>query len=687
MKKTLFTSLSGLLIISFMIMTGCSECNKKKDDKEKVPAIDLKNMDLTVKSGFDFYMYANGNWIKNNPVPEEYSRYGAFEVLQEKNYTDIKTILEDASKNSNSEKKSNEKKIGDFYTAGMDSVKIDKEGITPLKDEFSLIDAVKTKDGLMKEVAHLHTVGIYPLFYIYSGQDEKNSEMVMAKLYQGGLGLPDRDYYIEDDARSKEIREAYKKYIASIFVLMKVDEKTAAKNAKTILGLETKLANVSWTRLELRDPISGYNKVSLSELQEKCPAIKWKDYFKGVGIADPGDVNCGQPSFFEGLSEILKDEKISVWKTYLRWNLINSTASYLSSDFEKAYFDFYSKTLSGKTKMQPRWKRVLDATNGALGEAVGQLYVKKYFPPEAKTAMLELVDNLKLSLRDRISVLTWMSDSTKQQALEKLDSMAVKIGYPDKWRDYTLLDITTSSYVQNVMNSDKFNFEYMMNKVNKPVDKKEWHMTPQTVNAYYNPNLNEIVFPAAILQPPFFNKDADNAVNYGAIGAVIGHEMTHGFDDEGRLYDKNGNLTDWWTKDDADKFLSETAILVEQYDAYKILDSLHIDGKLTLGENIADVGGVTIALNALKKVVQEKNDTAKIDGFTPVQRFFISYACVWRMSIRDKDLMRKLKEDVHSPGMARVNAVVRNIPEFYDAFALNENDSLYLTTDKRAKIW
>lgn len=687
MKEIQLMRSSILFIAALTIMTGCSDCNKKKDSSEKVPAIDLKNMDTTLSPGNDFYKYANGNWIKNNPVPDEYSRYGAFEVLQEKNYKDLRTILEDAAKNTSAEKKSNEKKIGDFYTAGMDSVKIDKEGITPLKDEFLKINAVKSKKDLSREIARLHTMGVYPLFYVYAAQDEKNSTMVIAQLRQGGLGLPDRDYYIKDDARSKEIREEYKKYVTGIFILMKEDKKTAQKNADTILTIETELANASWTRIDLRDPQKGYNKMRVEELQKKSPYIKWAEYFSAIGLDKPGDVNVGQPSFFKKMDEVLSQTKISTWKKYLRWNLVNSMASYLGSDFEKAYFDFYSKTLSGKTKMQPRWKRVLRAADEEMGEAIGQLYVKKYFPPEAKTAMLELVNNLKSSLRERISALTWMSDSTKKKALEKLEAMNVKIGYPEKWRDYTLLDITTDSYVKNILNSEMFNFKYMINKINKPVDKKEWHMTPQTVNAYYSANMNEIVFPAAILQPPFFNKDADNAVNYGAIGAVIGHEMTHGFDDEGRQYDKNGNLENWWMDEDTVKFNKETAILIDQYNAYKILDTLHIDGKLTLGENIADVGGVTIALNALRKVMQQTNDTAKIDGFTPLQRFFISYASAWRMSIRDKELMRKLKEDVHSPGMARVNAVIRNIPEYYEAFAVTEKDSLYLDPEKRAKIW
>jgi len=680
--------LTSLIILSFLIvMTGLTNCKNKTEKKDAVAAIDTANMDKSVKPGTDFFMYANGGWIKKHPVPDEYSRYGAFEVLIEKNYTDLKTIMEESSKDTKAEKNSNKKKIGDFYASGMDSAKIDKDGIKPLNDEFKLIDAIKTKEDLQKEIAHLHTVGVYPLFYIYAAQDEKNSEMVITQLLQGGLGLADRDYYISKDARSKEILDGYKKHLVNMFKLMGIDEKTATKNEESIVKIETKLAEASWSRLELRDPVKGYNKYTLDELQKKSSEIKWSEYFTGLGLAKPGDINVGQPSFFVAMSKLLKEVSIEDWKTYLTWNLVNSNASYLSSAFEKEHFDFYSKVLSGKTKMQPRWKRVLNAVNGGLGEAVGQVYVDTFFPPESKTSMVELVSNLKASLKERIQGLTWMSKETKTAALAKLEIMNVKIGYPDKWRDYSKMEVTRDSYVKNVMNADKFEFAYLMSKIGKKVDKMEWHMTPQTVNAYYNPNLNEIVFPAAILQPPFFNKDADAAVNYGAIGTVIGHEMTHGFDDQGRQYDKDGNLKDWWTKDDADSFTKQTTVLVDQYNDYKILDSLHVDGELTLGENIADVGGITVALNALKSVWKKTNDTAKVDGFTPLQRFFLSYAQVWRMSIRDKELMRRLKEDVHSPGMARVNGVVRNIPDFYEAFAISTSDVLYLAPEKRAKIW
>jgi len=650
-------------------------------------ALDTLNMDKAIKPGADFFSYANGGWIKKHPVPDEYSRYGAFEVLIEKNYVDLKSILEESSKDTKALAGSNKKKIGDFYKSGMDSAKIATEGIKPLADEFKLIDAVKTKDDLLKEIAHLHTIGVNVLFGVYSGQDEKNSEMVIAQLHQGGLGLADRDYYLSKDKRSTDIRIAYKKHLVNMFKLMGDDTAKAGKNATEIMKLETSLADASWTRLALRDPIKGYNKYTLDQLQKSSPEFDWKNYFIAIGLPVPGDINVGQPSFFESLSKIMKETSIDDFKTYMRWHLLNGSATLLSPEFEKEHFDFYSKALSGKTKMQPRWKRVLNLISGCMGEALGQVYVEKFFPAESKIAMIELVNNLKASLKERIQNLAWMSSATKTEALAKLDAIVVKIGYPDKWRDYSTLDISSDSYLKNVMNAEKFEFAFDINKIGKKVDRTEWDMTPQTVNAYYNPNMNEIVFPAAILQPPFFSKDADPAVNYGGIGTVIGHEMTHGFDDQGRLYDKSGNLKDWWTSADSANFMKQTSVLVDQYDHLKILDTLHVDGSLTLGENIADLGGITVSLNALKSVLKKTGDTAKIDGYTPYQRFFLSFAQVWRMTIRDKEQMRRLKEDVHSPGVARVNAVVRNVPEFYSAFNIRTGDALYIASDKRAKIW
>lgn len=651
------------------------------------PPLNPQNIDQTVKPGEDFYKYANGTWLKNNPIPAEYSRYGVFEVLNEQNYNAQKELLEAASNDTKAAKGTNRQKIGDYYSSGMNVKKIDKEGITPLKEELAKIEKLVTILDVQAEIAHLQTLSIYPLFIFYGSADDKNSDMMIANLRQGGLGLPDRDYYVSDDEQSKEIRAEYLKHITSMFEFMGETKDKSAANAKSILNFETQIAKVSFTRLELRDPNKNYNKMKLDELQKLCPAIIWKNYFASLGLANVLEINICQKSYFEKINDFIKSTPINDWKIYFKWNLINATADYLSSDFVNQNFKFYGAMLSGKTKMRDRWKTVLDNTSEALGDAVGQEYVEKYFPPEAKTKMLVLVGNLKLALKDRIEKLSWMTAPTKALALEKLNSMNVKIGYTDKWIDYSSLDITRNSYVINFLNASNFSFKHNLNKIGKPVDKAEWHMSPQTINAYYSPNGNEIVFPAAILQPPFFNLKADDAVNYGAIGAIIGHEMTHGFDDQGRLFDVKGNLKDWWTEDDAKSFKTKTEVLVKQYDAYPILDSLHVDGKLTLGENIADMGGVTVALNAFIIGQKTKPQAALIDGFTPMQRFFLSYAQVWKTNFRDKELKRRLKEDVHSPAMARVNGIVFNVPEFYSAFKIDSKDPLFKPEEQRAIVW
>ncbi|MBU3926541.1 MAG: M13 family metallopeptidase, partial [Bacteroidetes bacterium] len=454
----------------------------------------------------------------------------------------------------------------------------------------------------------------------------------------------------------------------------------------TVLKIETEIARNSKTRLELRDPVANFNKMSLDSIGQLSPNFDWKMYFTEIGLPDPGEVNVGQTEFIAGISNLMQTIPVDEWKTYLMWNLLDNSANYLSDDFVNQNFEFFGKALSGRQELQPRWKRVLNVTSGRLGEAIGQLYVEKYFPPQAKVRMVQLVENLRLAFADRIKNLDWMTDETKVKALAKLDAITVKVGYPDEWRDYSSLKIVSDSYYQNVLNSREFEFDYNISKVGQPVDKKEWGMTPQTVNAYYNPTHNEIVFPAGILQPPFFNKDADDAVNYGAIGVVIGHEMTHGFDDQGRQYDKDGNLNDWWTEEDAKRFNEKTAKLVILYDNYTELDSLHIDGKLTLGENIADLGGLSIAYDALQKAY---NGTIpdKTDGFSPDQRFYLGYGQVWRQNIRDKELQRRLKEDVHSPGDARVNVPPFNFETFIKAFNIQPDNKLFIPVEDRAIIW
>jgi putative endopeptidase len=666
---------------------GTTSCGNKAAETKTEPAINSANMDTTVNPGDDFYQFANGSWLKNNPIPDEYSRYGAFEVLDEENYVQLKTIFAEASADKNAAAGSVNQKIRDFYNSGMDTVTIEKNGISPLKPELDQIEAFATPADVQKMLIRQHASGNYPLFYLFSSQDEKNSNQVIAMTYQGGLGMPDRDYYLEGDPRSKEIRAAYVAHMIKMFVLAGSTPEQAAKDADVVLKIETEMAKISSTRIELRNPVANYNKTDLAGLQKMAPEIDWKGYFTGLNLAENTEINIGQPKFISGMAKMINTVPVNDWKVYFRWDLINSAASSLSSDFDKEHFAFYGTVLSGAKEQQPRWKRMIDATSSSLGEAVGQLYVQKYFPPEAKKRMTDLVNNLKISLGERINSLSWMTDVTKKEAIAKLEKINVKIGYPDKWIDYSSLTIGTDSYYANKKNARQFAVNRDIAKIGNPVDRSEWGMTPQTINAYYSPNMNEIVFPAAILQPPFFFMDADDAVNYGAIGMVIAHEMTHGFDDQGRQYDKEGNLHDWWQADDSKNFEAKTKILVDQYDNYKMLDSLHVDGKLTLGENIADLGGMNVAYNGLQKALEGKNKEEKIDGFTPDQRFFLSYAQVWRANIRSEETMRRLKEDVHSPGEARVNGIVYNIPAFYAAFDIKPTDSRYIASENRADIW
>ncbi len=649
--------------------------------------LDPANMDTKVDPNVDFYHYANGNWLKNNPIPGDYSRWGSFEQLAEENYKVLHEILENAANDKNAPEGSSVRKIGDFFYSGMDTVRINKAGVAPLAEDFQRINKIKNLSDFQNTVAYFHVIGVSNLFEFFADQDAKNSTMVIAQLYQGGLGLPDRDYYTNDDERSKEIRAEYVKHVTKMFELLGDDAASAEAYANTVMAIETRLAKASKTRLELRDPEGQYHKMTVSDLQKLTPDFNWTAYFTNIGLKDPGDIIVGQPDFFKEMGNMQKEVSLDNWKTYLRWHLIHNTANFLSSDFVNESFRFYGTFLSGRPRMQDRWKRVLRATNGSLGEALSQLYVAKVFPPEAKERAYHIVMNLKDALRERIKNLTWMSDETKQRALEKLDAFGVKIGYPDKWIDYSDVEISRDNYLQNVKNATVAAFDRDLKKIGEPVDRKEWHMLAQTVNAYYNPLMNEIVFPAAILQPPFFSKDADDAVNYGAMGAVIGHEMTHGFDDQGRKYSADGNLKDWWTQADAEKFNARAKMLAEQYDGYVVVDSAHVDGALTQGENIADLGGLTIAYTALQKALKENGNPGKIDGFTPAQRFFLSWAQIWRNNIRDKELLLRLKTDVHSPGSVRVNGPMANMPAFQQAFEGKPGSPMVRPDSLRIVIW
>ncbi len=684
MKK--HVSIALIAFVAFAL--GACNQSKKKETKNKkmTEAINPANMDKSVKPGNNFYEYVNGGWIKSHPIPPEYSQYGAFTVLYENNQKELKALVNEIAKKKEVKQGSVEQKIRDFYNSGMDTARIEKQGITPILPEMKKVDAITNLKMVQQELAHMHTIGVHPLFYFYAGADEKNSSMEIANLYQGGLGLPDVSYYTKDDPASKKLREEYVQHIAKMFELKGDNNKVANKKAQEVLKLETALAKTSFTRLERRSPENNYNKMSLAQLQKISHNFNWKAYFANIGLKNPGEINVGQPRFFTGMSKIIGETPVSVWKAYLEWNLLDDAAPYLSKKFVQENFNFYGKTMSGQQKMRPRWKRVMGATSGSLGEALGELYVAKYFPPESKKRMVQLVGNLKLAFAERINKLDWMSDTTKKKAIAKLKAITVKVGYPDKWKDYSKLEVVPDNYFQNITNASKFAFNYNLNKVGKPVDKTEWGMTPQTVNAYYNPSNNEIVFPAGILQPPFFNKDADDAVNYGAIGVVIGHEMTHGFDDQGRKYDKEGNMNNWWTSADAKRFKAKTAKLAALYDHYTVLDSLHVNGQLTMGENIADLGGLNISYQAYLKSLNGKTPK-KIDGFTGTQRFFMAFAQVWRQNIRPKEMAKRLKTDVHSPGEARVNIPPFNMTPFIKAFNIKPGDKLYIPKDKRAYIW
>ncbi len=680
--KSITSTFAGIIALTMIV--GCTP--KKNDTTNDEAAISCSNMDTTIRPGDNFYQYANGQWIKNHPIPADNSRWGAFETLMEENYLQLQTIMDEASKEKVAKPGSVHQKIGDFYASGMDTVKIERDGIKAIQPELDKIAVIKSALNVQKYIAYMQSSGMSTLFYFYPGQDEKNSNAIIANFHQGGLGLADRDYYLSKDERSKVIRGEYVKHIAKMFELSGESKDNSAKIADQIMQLETQLAKASSTRLELRDPISNYNKTNLEGLKKMIPQFDWIAYFQTLGLVKTDEINVGQPKFMAEIGKMIIKIPVEQWKTYFKWNLLCTSAPYLSDAFVKENFAFNGTVLRGVTEMKPRWKRVLSETSDALGEAVGQLYVEKYFPAKAKQRMLELCGNLKASLKNRIQQLKWMSDVTKKEAILKLEKINVKVGYPDKWIDYSSLTIAKNSYFENVSNASRFTFARELAKIGKPVDRTEWGMTPQTINAYYSPNMNEIVFPAGILQPPFFFMNADDAVNYGAIGAIIGHEMTHGFDDQGRQYDKEGNLRDWWTKEDTVNFKNQTRVLIDQYDNFKILDSLHVDGKLTIGENIADLGGVTIAFAALQKAIEGKK-IKSIDGFTPEQRFFLSYAQVWRGSIRDKELMSRLKEDVHSPAVARVNCIVYNIPAFYKAFPIIATDKRYKPEADRAIIW
>lgn len=674
-----------LMAAGLMVLAGCGNNAQKTDGQSSCKSVNLANLDTTVAAGADFYQYACGGWMKEHPLKPEFSRYGVFEQLMETNREQLRALVEEL-KAAPQEEGSVAQKIGMLYELALDSVKTNEDGFEPVKEELAAIRDLGTKAELSKMVAYLHKEGITPYFALYVGADEKNSSMNIVQLYQAGLGMGDRDYYLQNDETFSKIREAYKAYISRLFVLAGHSPEQADAAVTAVMNVENGIAKISFSREEMRDSQKNYNKMSCADFIKSNDALDWNAYFSAMGLDSIPELDAKQFAYYKKLGDFLKTVSLDDQKCYLAFNLLRAAAPYLSDNFVNANFDFYGKTMSGKQELEQRWKRALSTVNGVLGEAVGQMYVAKYFPASSKEKMLTLVGNLQKALGERINNLEWMGDSTKLKAQEKLDAFTVKIGYPDKWRDYSALEIKQDSYWANVRRSSIFEMDYMLSDAGKPVDKSRWYMTPQTINAYYNPTTNEICFPAAILQPPFFDPEADDAINYGAIGVVIGHEMTHGFDDQGRNYDKEGNLTDWWTADDATRFTERANKLVAQYDNILVLDTMHANGSYTLGENIADQGGLLISHQAYLNSLQGQTP-AVIDGFTGEQRFYLGYATLWAQNIRDEEIVRLTKMDPHSLGKWRVNAALKNIDAFYEAFGIKEGDAMYMQPADRVNIW
>jgi predicted metalloendopeptidase len=649
--------------------------------------VNTANMDTTCAPCKDFNQFANGGWMAKNPIPPAYPSWGVANEVNERNRNILHQILEDAAKNTKAVRGSNEQKVGDYYESCMDTTRIDSEGLKPLQPELGRIQQIANVPGLEAEIAHLQSIGVEAFFEVGSTPDFKDSTQVTGVVDQGGLGLPDRDYYTREDPKSKEQRAEYQKHVARMFALMGDGDATAAAEAQTVMDLETQLAKASQTRVERRDPKNVYHRMPQSGLKTLAPSFPWEDYFTAVGLGGKGDVNVTAPDFFKEMGQMMAAQPIANWKTYLRWHLINTAAPSLSTPFVNEDFHFKEMILTGTKEILPRWKRCVRSTDHALGEALGQGYVKKTFPPEAKTRALAMVKNLEAALADDIKTLPWMSDATRQQALTKLNAITNKIGYPDKWRDYSAFDVKRGPYVENVFGAANFEFHRDLNKVGKPVDRTEWDMSPPTVNAYYNPQMNEIVFPAGILQPPFFDFQADDALNYGAMGAIIGHEMTHGFDDEGSQFDAQGNMKNWWTPDDQKNFDARGACVASQFDGFFVEGNLHENGKLVEGESIADLGGLAISYAAYQKSLEGKPRPQDMDGFTPEQRFFIAYAQSWAENMRPEFARMLTNMNPHPLPKFRVTGPLSNLAAFAKAFGCKAGDPMVRPPSDRCGIW
>lgn len=668
--------------LAFAMLTSCAGQKEAKSTS----GIDLANMDTTVSAGTDFFRYACGGWNDAHPLTAEYSRYGTFDELFENSQKQLRELIEGLAAQKNNQAGSAAQKIGDLYNMAMDSVTLNKQGAEPVKAMLDKIAGMKDKSEIVPMMTEMAHIGIGTYFHSYVYADPKNSSLNIFQMGQGGINLGEKEYYLDTDSITQNIREQYKLYIGKLFQLAGFSEADAQQKVADVMELETAIAKVSRSATELRDPEANYHKMSFDELKKTIAGIDWDAYMKGLGIQAPAELNVEQVEPIQEVARLMNTLPLSKHVSYLEYNLLDAAASCLSDDFVAARFDFYGKVLSGRQVNQPRWKRAVNSVNGMLGELVGEMYVEKYFPAAAKERMVKLVKNLQTALGERIDAQEWMSDSTKIRAHEKLATFHVKVGYPDKWKDYSKLEIKNDSYWANVCRASEWGFNDMYSRIGKPVDKDEWLMTPQTVNAYYNPSTNEICFPAAILQPPFFNMEADDAANYGAIGVVIGHEMTHGFDDQGRQFDKDGNLTDWWAPGDADRFKERAQVMVDFFNKIEVLPGLQANGELTLGENLADHGGLNVAYLAFQNATKDA-PLGVVDGFTPEQRFFLAYATLWAGNIRDEQIRVYTKSDPHSLGKWRVNGALPHIQAWYDAFHITPSDSLYVAPENRVNVW
>ena len=672
MRKILFT-----LAAVTLMTTACIK-------QQQTTGIDLNNLDTTVVPQNDFYQFACGGWMANNPLTPEYSRFGSFDKLGLNNLEQVNGLIQEIASEHHLQG-SIAQKIGDIYNLAMDTARRDREGIEPVQKTLDEIDGIESRDELSKI---LGAAMDFQLWAMYVDADAMNSSMNILNEYQAGFSLGEKEYYIDEDEHTRSIRDAYVAYVAKMFDLFGFD--TPADRAQTVLRLETRLAKAAYSNVELRDPQLNYNKMTLKELQDLVPQVNWKVYFDALGV-QIDSLSIGQIPHLQEAGRMLDDEPLEDLKTLFAWQVIEGAASFLTTDIYMTSFDFYGKVLSGKEEPSPLWKRAVGIVNGTLGEAVGQMYVKKYFPEENKARMLALVHNLQKALGIRIENLEWMSRETKDKALEKLNAMTIKIGYPDEWRDYSKLDINTEdTYYANLQRAAKFEQAYSLSYLGKPVDKKKWYMTPQTVNAYYNPSSNEICFPAGILQYPFFDMSADDAFNYGAIGVVIGHEMTHGFDDQGCQFDKDGNLANWWTEEDKKAFDARTKVMEEAFNKIEVAPGVHANGAFTLGENIADHGGLQVSYLAFTMNEESKDESQKLkerDGFTPQQRFFLAYANVWANNIRPEEILNRTKSDPHSLGRWRVNGALPQINAWYEAWNVTEESPMYVAPNERVSIW